>query len=342
MWPKNYNYIKEGENIKKRFKTSPKLKKWLLVITIFIVSLITSFVFVFKFLVSKIKIDDSTVVKYLISNGANNSIENFDLTNFLNIKSPNFLLNYALNINSPDDKLAIMDEDENKETSVNGDYIEDPSTNTSNNPIIYIYNTHQTESYAVGYLAPYSITPTVLLASYILRERLNDLSLPAIVETSNVSDILNAYGWKYGYSYRVSRMLLEEAKKTNPTLTYYIDLHRDAGSHAKTTTKINDSAYAKVLFVVGLDHDNYEPNLKLANDLNALFNKYYPSLSRGVITKSGKGVNGIYNQDFDKNTFLIEVGGQYNTIDEVTNTINAFSDILFKYIKGESYEKETT
>ncbi len=180
----------------------------------------------------------------------------------------------------------------------------------------------------------------MLLASYILRERLNDLDLPTIVETSNVTDILNAYGWKYGYSYKVSRMLLEEAKKNNPTLTYFIDLHRDAGSHSKTTMTIENKAYAKVLFVVGLDHDNYEPNLKLANKLNALFNKYYPSLSRGVITKSGKGVNGIYNQDFDPNAFLIEVGGQYNTIDEVTNTINAFSDILFKYIKGEEYEKE--
>lgn len=309
-------------------------------IIIFLVCLAVSFLVVFKFLFSKITIDDSVIVKYLISNGINNSLENFNSTNYFDIKSTAFLLNYSLGIKTPNTKEIIVDEDEKLDLSVNGDYIEDPETNITKDPLIYVYNTHQTESYAVGYLAPYSITPTVLLASYILRERLNDLALPTIVETSNVADILNAYGWKYGYSYKVSRMLLEEAKKDNPTLTYFIDLHRDAGSHEKTTTTINNENYAKVLFVVGLDHENYEPNLKLANALNALFNKYYPSLSRGVITKSGKGVNGIYNQDFNSNTFLIEIGGQYNTIDEVTNTINAFSDILFKYIKGESNEEK--
>ena len=259
----------------------------------------------------------------------------------MDFKSTNFLLNYTLGI-SEFEKETIVDKEDEETVSIQGDYIEDPQDNNSKEPIIYIYNTHQTESYAVGYLAPYSITPTVLLASYILREKLNDLGLPSIVETSNVKDILNAYGWKYGYSYKVSRMLLEQAKNDNRTLKYYIDLHRDAGSHKKTTTTINNENYAKVLFVVGLDHDNYEPNLKLANDLNDLFNKYYPSLSRGVLTKSGKGVNGIYNQDFSPNTFLIEVGGQYNTIDEVTNTINALSEILFKYIKGDNNEKKET
>ena len=242
----------------------------------------------------------------------------------------------------PNDKAVVVDDDDVEDLTVTGDYIDDPDNNDSKSPIIYIYNTHQTEAYALGYLAPYSIKPTVLLASYMLREKLNDLNLPTVVETANVSDMLNAYGWKYGYSYKVSRMLLEEAKKENPTLTYFIDLHRDAGTHAKTTTTINNEAYAKVLFVIGLDHENYEPNLKLANELNALFNKYYPTLSRGVITKSGKGVNGIYNQDFDPKAFLIEIGGQYNTIDEVNNTITAFSDILFKYIKGEIDEKKET
>jgi len=293
-------------------------------------------------LYSKINIDKNDLIKYLISNGTNNSIANFNITNILNLNSTDFLLQYSLGINLPKDKTVVVDDDELEDLRVTGDYIDDPETNDSKDPIIYIYNTHQAEAYALGYLEPYSIKPTVLLASYMLRERLNDLNLPAIVETANVADLLNAYGWKYGYSYKVSRMLLEEAKKKNPSLVYFIDLHRDAGTHAKTTTTINNKAYAKVLFVVGLDHEDYEPNLKLASELNNLFNKYYPTISRGVITKSGKGVNGIYNQDFDSNTFLIEIGGQYNTIDEVNNTISAFSDILFKYIKGENDEKKAT
>ena len=328
--------------IKKRFKANKRIKKNMLFLLIFIMFLVLSFLSIFKTLYSKITIDKNDLIKYLLSNGTNNSIDNFKLSDILNLNSTDFLLQYSLGISLPKDKTVILDEDELEDLKVTGDYIVDPVSNESSDPVIYIYNTHQTEAYALGYLEPYSIKPTVLLASYMLREKLNDLNIPTIVETSNVTDMLNAYGWKYGYSYKVSRMMLEEAKKNNPTLKYFIDLHRDAGTHAKTTTTINNETYAKVLFVVGLDHDNYTPNLNLANELNTIFNKYYPSLSRGVITKSGKGVNGIYNQDFDQNTILIEIGGQYNTVDEVNNTISAFSDILFKYIKGETNEKEET
>lgn len=308
----------------------------------FIGSLLISFLFLFKFLISKIDIDTHKVVKYLISNGTNNSVDNFNVADILNLSSTDFMLQYSLGIKLPQDKNIIIDEDELEEESVYGDYLEESEEELtlSKEPLVYIYNTHQTEAYEKEYLEAFNIKPTVLLASYMLRENLNNLNIPTIVETDNVTNLLNAYGWKYGYSYKVSRMLLEDAKKANPTLKYFIDLHRDAGSHARTTTTINNKPYAKVLFVVGLDHDDYEPNLKMANEINSLFDKYYQGLSRGVITKSGKGVNGVYNQDFDDNVMLIEVGGQYNTIEEVNNTINAVSDILFKYIRGEENEEK--
>lgn len=293
----------------------------------------------FKKLYNNINIDKNVIIKYLISNGTNNSIENFNIADLWDLNSTNFLLQYSLGIKLPTDKNIIIDEDE-EDLTVTGDYIDDPEDNNNTDPIIYIYNTHQTEAYEANYLAPYNIKPTVLLASYMLRERLNDLEIPTIVETANIKDLLNSYGWKYGYSYKVSRMLMENAKKNNNSLIYFIDLHRDAGSYKKTTTNINNESYAKVLFVVGTDHENHNENLKLANNINALFERYYPSLSRGVITKGGKGVNGIYNQDFSSNSLLIEVGGEHNTINEVNNTINAFSDILFKFIKGENDEKK--
>ena len=49
--------------------------------------------------------------------------------------------------------------------------------------------------------------------------------------------------------------------------------------------------------------------------------------------KSGKGVNGVYNQDFHANTMLIEVGGQYNNIREVNNSLKVLARILAEYIK---------
>ena len=57
------------------------------------------------------------------------------------------------------------------------------------------------------------------------------------------------------------------------------------------------------------------------------------------MNKSGKWVNGIYNQDFDENVFLIEVGGQYNNIEEVKNSIDVLAKVIFEYVK-ENYERE--
>ena len=44
-----------------------------------------------------------------------------------------------------------------------------------------------------------------------------------------------------------------------------------------------------------------------------------------------------YNQDISTKSFIIEVGGQDNTIEEVYNSMVAFSDCLAYYL-GDLYE----
>ena len=102
-----------------------------------------------------------------------------------------------------------------------------------------------------------------------------------------------------------------------------------------TTITINGKNYAKVLFVVGQDHDNWAKNMDIANKINNLINNNCNGLSRGILKKSGYGVDGIYNQDISSNSILIEIGSTDNTIDEVLNTINVLSNVLYKYIKEE-------
>lgn len=128
---------------------------------------------------------------------------------------------------------------------------------------------------------------------------------------------------------------MEEKKKTYSSLKYYIDIHRDSVSKNYTTVTIGDKSFAKVLFVVGMEHDNWQENNKLALNLEDLLDKCYSGISRGVMQKQGLNVNGIYNQDISPNTILIEVGGIDNTIEEVYNTMKALADILNKHIKGE-------
>lgn len=216
--------------------------------------------------------------------------------------------------------------------SLNSDYIEDTNSDNIENPIVYIYNTHQLEEYNKTNLEEYNIKPNVLMASYILREYLNRNNIKTVVETADITDFLNVNGWNYSKSYNASRYYLDEAIKKYPNLKLIIDLHRDAIEYNASTVTINDKKYAKILFVVGLDYENYQPNLDLANSLNNLINSKYPGLSRGVLKKSGKNVNGIYNQDLKNNIVLIECGGYQNNIDEVMNTMIALSDVIKTYL----------
>ena len=216
-----------------------------------------------------------------------------------------------------------------------GDLKDKEEKNTNSKPKVYIFNTHQTEGYNSNFLEAFNINNTVYLASHILGEYLSDLGVATIVEENSIIDVLNTNGWKYGYSYKASRTLLESAYKKNPSLDFFIDLHRDAASYDRTVTEIDGKKYAKILFVVGLEHENYEPNLQLAKKLNEKIKKIAPTLSRGVLEKKGPGVNGKYNQDFNKNTILIEVGGQYNYIEEVNNTLKIIAKVIYEYLEDE-------
>lgn len=314
--------------MKAKFKPRRKIKIFMFKAFVITLIILTSFGVTFKVLYNDIlvTIDNKTYLDYLV----NDSFSKFSLSDLTNLSSTEFLLKYSFGITDFNTGL----EDFSLSTPVNSE-VETPE-NTNVSPTVYIYNSHQTESYKSDFAESFNINNTVYLASHILKEYLTDLGIGVIVEENNIVDILNANGWKYGSSYKASRILLEQAKESNPTLTFFIDLHRDSASYERTMTEIDGKKYAKIMFVVGLKHENYAPNLELANALNEKLKKFNPSLSRGVLEKDNAGANGIYNQDFDPNTILIEVGGQYNYIEEVNNTLKVFADILYDYLGEET------
>lgn len=305
----------------RRFKAKKHPTKYSIILFLitFIIFLYGGIKTIYYFL--SFKITDEVMLDYILGNSDKT------ISKILNLKNKNFLLNYTF---GSLEELETTDDDIDFTT---GDYLEDPKKPMVLSPIVYLFNTHQTEEYQLDYLEPYSIKPTVMLTSYMLREKLNDLGIPTIVETKEIKKVLNQNNWRYGKSYLVSRMFLEQAKKENNTLKLYIDLHRDSSSYKATTIECNNKKYARVLFVLGLEHDNYNLNLNNTTKLNNKIESICPKLSRGIMKKQGKGVNGIYNQDFDDNVFLIEVGGQYNNIEEVKNTIELLADVIFDYLK---------
>ena len=77
---------------------------------------------------------------------------------------------------------------------------------------------------------------------------------------------------------------------------------------------------------------NYQENLAFTEKINNKLNEKYPNLSKGIYKKQGKGVNGVYNQDFSPYTILVEMGGPENKIDEVLNTSLAFAECFLEVI----------
>lgn len=199
-------------------------------------------------------------------------------------------------------------------------------------PIVYIYNTHQSEKYSSS--KEINLNYSVLDASFYLQKKLKEYGIESTVETMSIQDVLSTNNWNYASSYRVSRMFMEKKKNENNDLRYFIDIHRDSVKKNISTISINNKIYAKTMFLLGLENKKYKENEINITKLDNWLNDNYKGISRGIYRKQGKGVNGVYNQDFSPNCFLIEVGGEENTYEEVENTIDVIAEMLSVYIGG--------
>ncbi|MBM7647843.1 stage II sporulation protein P [Bacillus ectoiniformans] len=222
---------------------------------------------------------------------------------------------------------------------------EDPNTdgkpNIPQRKNFYIYHTHSWESYLplLGLEGNPNVNKAVdsktniTIVGEMLGKEMEKLGLGVTVDKTNMGEELKKKGWKTPKSYKVSRALVQTAISKNQELDYFIDLHRDSLRKKNTTVKIHNNQYAKVVFVVGKNNPNYEENLEIAKSLHEILQKKYPHISRGVIGKSGKGVDGVYNQDLSKRSILVEMGGVDNNIDELHNTAKAFADVINQYYR---------
>lgn len=329
----------------KRMKIKKRRKQGYFIVKLLLIIFLFSFSLCFTLRYFSKNIDNEKFLRMLLENG-NAHLELEEDTNFfsdlitlitdVDIKKPVTLLR----INSKTESTTSSDEDKDLETIPSSNYIKDPYEEKDiSNPIVYLYNTHQSEEYATGNLESYNVKPTVMMASYILREKLNNNGISTIVEENDVTEFLRTNNWNYSSSYKVTKILMEDAYSKNQSLKYFVDLHRDSVKKNVSSITIDNKNYAKILFIVGLENKNYQENLKMTEKINNKIKEKYPGLSRGIYKKQGSGVNGVYNQDFHPNTILIEIGGVDNTIDEVFNTCEAISVVLTDYIKEDLNEE---
>lgn len=294
-----------------------------------------------------LNINDEMIFKLLLSEGNHHLIYKHQL-NEITSKIMAFL--YKIDLNKPATILGLnlvdkevlavnsyVDEEHHDDYNPDllekiTDYIKDPNPTIVINPKVYIYNSHQLENYHNQYLEIYNIKPNVMMASFMLKEKLNSLGIPSIVEEANLTEFMRINNWVHADSYKASRFFILDAKNKYDSLIFFIDLHRDSIRKAQSTVTINGKSYAKTLLLVGLDNPNYLSNLKVAEEINNIIKQLYPNLSRGILKKQGKGVDGVYNQDIASQMILLEVGGVDNNIEEVLNTIDAFAKVIYQYL----------
>ena len=85
-------------------------------------------------------------------------------------------------------------------------------------------------------------------------------------------------------------------------------------------------AASQVMFVVGsngsgLDHPNWQKNLRLAVYLQNAVCRMHPSLMRPI-----QLVNERYNQQLTNGSLILEVGSSGNTLQEALNAIRMFAE----------------
>ena len=201
------------------------------------------------------------------------------------------------------------------------------SISLNNNNLVYIYNTHDTEKYALPFTSDYSIIPDVTLVSKMLKEYLKSYNIDSYIESSKIKDYLKKNKLKYSDSYEASRYYLK--KNLNNNYELILDIHRDSLRRKYTLYEKDNKKYARILFIIGASNKNYKKNKEVAENLNSRLNDKYKGMSRGVTIREDT----TYNQDLNSKIILVKIGGIDNTLEELNNTIEVFSKVISDYIK---------
>ena len=209
---------------------------------------------------------------------------------------------------------------------------------TVNNENVLIFHTHTCESYTPTENFNYEQTGTY---------RTTDLDYSVARVGTELTNQLTSYGYKvlhntnyhdwpaYSGSYGRSLETVKGLLKSNKNTDVVIDLHRDAiGDYSYApTVKIGDEEAAQMMFVIGtdgggLEHPNWNLNLKFVVKLQEKANELYPGLFKPIILRNSR-----YNQHLTKAASIIEVGATGNTMEQCLNSMKYLAKVISEVMK---------
>lgn len=207
-----------------------------------------------------------------------------------------------------------------------------------NNENVLIFHTHTCESYTPSEQFQYTQTGTY---------RTTDLNYSVARVGTELKNQLDSYGYNvlhdktyhdypaYNGSYGRSLTTVENILKQNTNTDVVIDLHRDAiGDYSYApTVQIGEEQAAQLLFVIGsdgggLEHANWNQNLKFAIKVQEKANELYPGLFKPIILRNSR-----YNQHLAKGACIIEVGATGNTMEQCLNSMKYLAKVMSEVMK---------
>ena len=101
-----------------------------------------------------------------------------------------------------------------------------------------------------------------------------------------------------------------------------------SNSNYAPTVKIGEEYAAQLMFVIGTDggglnHPNWQQNLKFAVKIQQKANELYPGLFRPIILRNSR-----YNQHMASAACIIEVGATGNTLEQCITSMKYLAQIF--------------
>ena len=200
-------------------------------------------------------------------------------------------------------------------------------------PQVLILHTHATEGFADQSTSRTTDTQrNVVKIGEVLEKSLENKGFNVLHDI-----VLHDYP-NYNGSYKNSLATAEWYLEHYPEIDIVFDIHRDAivnekGERTKLTYNINGKKAAQLMIVTGtnqggLNHDNWQENLKFAIGLQGVANKMYEGLMRPVDLRVER-----FNGHVTKNTLIVEFGTDGNALEEALISAELFAEIINEYIK---------
>lgn len=215
----------------------------------------------------------------------------------------------------------------------------------SQGPQILIYHTHTQEAYRqiageeyveTGSWRTADHDQSVVAVGEMLKQELEEYGYTVLHDT------INHEPPKLSTSYSRSLDTMESYAEQYPTISVFIDVHRDAygdiESGKNDFVTVDGQECARVMFVVGTgegktgegfsEKPNYESNYKLALGITNQLESIKTGFTRPIRVKTGR-----YNQHVSDMCLLIEVGHNANSLEQALNSAKYFALCLGRVLE---------